>query len=179
MQWTTHRCTDLGSSVNTSKHTSVNYGCSVSRWASPPMSMGRVLAFGCGPHQPIDTGPPGLAGRAEGLAGGLATSPFYLFEFQMVRPQLFYIIYANGLAAKVIEGRKSALRGELPVGSYATRQRAEEVAAWHNYEAHRPGGWLHHLTMKEADRPKPVPPPCTCCHCRAVRGFSTKAQTAF
>lgn len=95
----------------------------------------------------------------------------------MARPNKFYIYYVAGEAASIIEGSIPARRVGA-FGAFRTRLEAEEQFAWWNYKAHRPGGHLHHLSVKEADRPKPAPPPCTCCHCKAVRGFNTTSRAS-
>lgn len=61
-----------------------------------------------------------------------------------MRPRKYYIYYVLGEAVDIIEGCDAA-RKVHAFGAFTTRERAEEVFAWHNYLAYAPGGHLHHL----------------------------------
>lgn len=92
----------------------------------------------------------------------------------MARPIKYYVIYQYGLAVDIAHGLEAARRLHGGKNGYKTLKRAEEVAAWHNYEAYLPGGWLNRLPETP-----PPPPPCECCHCKATRqktkGFALAA----
>lgn len=51
-----------------------------------------------------------------------------------MRPQKYYVVFQDGQAAHIVEGRKAALLLSPSISPTATRLEAEEYAAWFNYE---------------------------------------------
>lgn len=73
-----------------------------------------------------------------------------------MRPQKYYVCYANGLAFAIHQGTAAARRacgGRRDYWSFKTLLEAEEWFCWWNYKAYLPGGHLHHTVQRVSGLP--------------------------